>query len=637
VEKAFSPLDEELGLLPGNLAPRQQEHLVHLACFMPFDKVAEMMQEMVSVQTNAETVRRLTQRMGAHMEATEVAADGEHESKEEPLLQRCAFSADGAMISLVHKQWVETRTVAIGEPQEKLNAEGEREIHVGKLSYFSRLAEASTFINLAEVEMRRRRVIETKEVGAVMDGADWCQTFTDRHRPDAVRILDFPHAAEHITKLLETLEQTGMRFPPHVLDRCLHILKHRGPQPLQRMADRLGSDLTQRKGVYEHLDYLRKRVALMQYPQFHSSGWPIGSGMVESANKNVVEARLKGTGMHWERKNVNPMLALRNAVCNDRWREMWQKAVLHHRKQQALYRSARTEQRVQALRAVDHVSSAKSPPQSLSPSTSPQPTSQKVSVPEPLATLHNISGSCAHHPPGRARVKSFPKRSSRVNPDTCLHCGTPLVQLRGRTRRYCSDRCRVRAYYQRQAHIQLLSTSDDLVSHETNTSPQRSREMRAEACLYCGSPLEQSGSRTKRYCSDRCRLRAFHQRQANNKPLTDPLPISHRVKASLARSSEACLCCGTTIGPSRSRTKRYCSDRCRLRAFHQRQANAKSLSTFDDPTLCEVKTSSQRSSQARAETCLCCGTAIEQGRRTRRYCSDRCRVRAFHQRQAKIG
>ncbi len=47
--------------------------------------------------------------------------------------------ADGAMISLVHKQWVETRTVAIGEPQEKPGAEGEREIHVGKLSYFSRL------------------------------------------------------------------------------------------------------------------------------------------------------------------------------------------------------------------------------------------------------------------------------------------------------------------------------------------------------------------------------------------------------------------------------------------------------------------------------------------------------------------
>ena len=269
--------------------------------------------------------------MGTYMEAAQAAesdAPSSQESKDQPAPQRCALSADGAMVPLVKKQWAETRTVSIGEPQEKRSADGEREIHVGQLSYFSRLADASTFIDQAEGEIRRRKVEEAKEVCAVMDGADWLQTFTDRHRPDAVRILDFPHAAEHVTQLLEALEKAGMHFPPHMLDRCLHILKHRGPRALLRLADRLGSDLAQQKGVQEHLDYLLKREAFMQYPEFQRNGWPIGSGMVESANKNIVEARLKGSGMHWERENVNPMLALRNAVCNDRWREMWQKAVL---------------------------------------------------------------------------------------------------------------------------------------------------------------------------------------------------------------------------------------------------------------------------------------------------------------------
>ena len=410
--KVFFPLDEELGLLPGNLAPRQQEHLVHLACFMPFDKVTQMMEELLSVQINEETVRRLTERMGACMEAAEIAADGVPESKEEQPLQRCAFSTDGAMISLVHKQWVETRTVAIGEPQEKLNAQGKREIHVGKLSYFSRLADAASFTNLAEVEMQRRKVREVKEVSAVMDGADWCQTFTDKHRPDAVRILDFPHGAEHVTKLLEALEDAGMHFPELMLDRCLHILKHRGPRPLQRMADRLGSNLAGRKGVHEHLDYLRKRETLMHYPEFRRNGWPIGSGMVESANKNVVEARLKGTGMHWERKNVNPMLALRNAICNDRWREMWQRAVLHHRKLQALQRSARVEQRAQALLAVCNSSSLESPASKpISPSVPSQPASQERSVPPPEAALSSISGPSIHHHTGSARVNRSPQSS----------------------------------------------------------------------------------------------------------------------------------------------------------------------------------------------------------------------------------
>lgn len=123
------PLDEELGLLPGHLAPRQQEHLVHLACFMPFDKVAQMMEEMVSVQTHEETVRRLTEQAESWMEAAqteEVEADGEPASKDARPRERCVISPDGAMLSLVHKQWGETRTVARSSPQEQLNADGER-------------------------------------------------------------------------------------------------------------------------------------------------------------------------------------------------------------------------------------------------------------------------------------------------------------------------------------------------------------------------------------------------------------------------------------------------------------------------------------------------------------------------------
>jgi hypothetical protein len=36
-----------------------------------------------------------------------------------------------------------------------------------------------------------------------------------------------------------------------------------------------------------------------------------------------VEARLKGSGMHWADQHVNPMLALRNIVCSRRWKEDW--------------------------------------------------------------------------------------------------------------------------------------------------------------------------------------------------------------------------------------------------------------------------------------------------------------------------
>lgn len=323
---------------------------------------------------------------------------------------------------------------------------------MSQLSYFSRLADASTFTELAEVEIQRRRVGEVEQACAVTDGADWCQAFTERHRPDAVRILDFPHAAEHVTRLLEAIEEAGVQLQSGMLQRCLHILKHRGPRLLLRMADRLESGLAQHKGIQEHLEYLRKRETLMQYSAFRGQGWPIGSGMVESANKNVVEARLKGAGMHWERKHVNPMLALRNAICNERWQELWQQALTHHRKLQALHRSARAKPRTPVLLAGADVSPQVSP---LAPS---QLVLEAEAPPVPLPPMPEASRpsprrlSCRRkRQAALQRMKCPWHNSSERNAEVCL-CGTPLVRFKGhRPKRYCSDRCRQRAHRERHA------------------------------------------------------------------------------------------------------------------------------------------------------------------------------------------
>ncbi len=57
--------------------------------------------------------------------------------------------------------------------------------------------------------MYGRGVSQAKEVGAATDGADWLQGFIDLHRPDAVRILEFPHAAEHVSAIADALQQAG--------------------------------------------------------------------------------------------------------------------------------------------------------------------------------------------------------------------------------------------------------------------------------------------------------------------------------------------------------------------------------------------------------------------------------------------
>lgn len=91
---------------------------------------------------------------------------------------------------------------------------------------------------------------------------------------------------------------------------------------------------------------MQKRDTQMQYPTYQAAGWPIGSGSVESANKGVVEARLKGAGMRWERQNVNSMLVLRNAVCNRQWHELWRTALAKRRALRTSQRQAASHQRL---------------------------------------------------------------------------------------------------------------------------------------------------------------------------------------------------------------------------------------------------------------------------------------------------
>lgn len=496
---------------------------MHLASCLPFEQAARMIADLLGVRVSAETARRLAEQTGAWMEVVQTQEREEEASRapaDQPAPLQCVMSADGAMISLVHKQWVEVRTLAIGEPVSKRGADGKAETHVDHLSYFSSLSDASTFLELAAGEMQRRKVTQAKQVCAVTDGAEWCQAVADRYRPDAVRILDFPHAAEHLSLLLESCGQAGMQLPNQMLSRCLHILKHRGPAALVRVATRLSPELAQQKGIGEHVEYLRKREALIQYPRFREQGWPIGSGMVESANKLVVQARLKGSGMHWERKNVNPMLALRLAVCNDRWQEMWRKALA--------YRS-HLSTRAPTLPLVQSNQAPASGGTCTSPATAPSPVPAKPRPRIQQASWRQLPSTYSQP----QRTESFPDaETSTPEAVVCRSCGEPIVCVRGhRKRLYCSDACRTRACRARSTTSSSSLPRPMRIKHEVRRLLPRTPIKRS--CSYhppsqpfvkeqtdlcpCGTPVvvvPGRGHRPRLYCSDRCRMRAHRWRHA---------------------------------------------------------------------------------------------------------------------------
>jgi hypothetical protein len=315
VERGFSPLDEELGLGAGHWTPQVEEWCVRLGTWMPFAQAAALLEDLTRVQISEASVRRKTEAAGAIWVQIQTEQVDQLEAtlvEPPPGPAQLVLSGDGAMVPLRGGEWAEVKTVVVGEPKE---ASPERRLH--RLSYFSRLTDAATFGRLALVELHGRGVESAGQVAAVTDGAEWLQGFMDLHRADAIRILDWVHAVERVQRIGEAvLGQQAQTWVESQKQRLWEV----GPGPL--LAE-VHSWLEESPAIGEDVAYLEKRVAQMQDPQFRQQGWPVGSGSVESANKLLVQVRLKGAGMHWERSHVNPMLALRTIVCNDRWKANW--------------------------------------------------------------------------------------------------------------------------------------------------------------------------------------------------------------------------------------------------------------------------------------------------------------------------
>lgn len=394
----FFPLDEALELMAGgSLTPMQEEKLAHVAVWMPCARAAHMLGCTAGVHVSEATVRRHTEKAGkayVEVQTQQSQADLPASEQDKRAPAKLALSSDGAYVSLLHKQWAEVRTVAIGEVKQT-----RKHVSTEHLSSFSRMMDAATFITMAEVETRRRSVLEAADVCAVTDGALWLQDLVDLHRPDAVRILDFCHAAQRVADIVEALMQAGLPVPHDALKRSLHLLKHRGPRWLLTMLTRLQSSPSAVDAIREPLEYLRKREAMMDYPRYQREGWPIGSGSVESANKTVMQARLKGAGMHWEPTHVNPMLAFRTAVCSDRWEEAWDQQItyqLQHQKHCARLRAA-SRQEAAATRFF-HAWWFWLPARPKAPHLSfPPPTPIRLPSP-PAATLPGSCRPTASHP-----------------------------------------------------------------------------------------------------------------------------------------------------------------------------------------------------------------------------------------------
>jgi hypothetical protein len=246
-----------------------------------------------------------------------------------PSTARLPVRTDGAMGPRRGKpEWAEVTTVALGElPGPQWNAtRGVWPVQAEHLSSCSRLTEHATCTRLALVETPRRGVDPAALVCGVVAGADGCQPFFERHRPDAVRILDFPQAREHLATAAQASFGPGTAEVRQWLETQAQLRKHATPATVlaalrARPVAQASDPHAARQQREEALGDFPTRLAPIASADFPAQGYPIGSGIVERANKLVVEARRKGAGLHGARVPVDPMVALRTIVCSDRGEE----------------------------------------------------------------------------------------------------------------------------------------------------------------------------------------------------------------------------------------------------------------------------------------------------------------------------
>lgn len=78
----------------------------------------------------------------------------------------------------------------------------------------------------------------------------------------------------------------------------------------------------QATAISDCVRYFENNISRMDYAKYRELGFDIGSGAIESAHRIIVQTRMKQSGMHWGKDNVQAMVSLRCMYLSDQWTEV---------------------------------------------------------------------------------------------------------------------------------------------------------------------------------------------------------------------------------------------------------------------------------------------------------------------------
>lgn len=306
----LTPRDEKLGIGSGNYSVGVVALAAEVSAGFAFEAGEDFLARRFGLDLCYKQVQRVAERTGAVMYEKEYGLAGALISEEVALISKqkpdvLTMSADGVM---VHSDgaWTEMKCASFGSEQH------------GR-SVIATMEACEKFGELLYLESVRRGLLHAKTVVFVADGAVWIWNLVAHHFPEAVEIVDWYHATQHLWEVANAWYGDGTKKAKDWVKRNKARLMEDGVERVIcsiKQWQPIGDD--KQKTKRENLHYFTTNANRMLYASFEVNGFYIGSGSVESACKQYGQGRLKQAGMRWKRPGIEAIAHLRSAVLNKR-------------------------------------------------------------------------------------------------------------------------------------------------------------------------------------------------------------------------------------------------------------------------------------------------------------------------------
>ena len=316
------PLPLRLGVTPRGRSRRLERVLTDFGCEHAFAQAAERVAEHYGFRIGASAVRATTLKH-AHRARAGLQAEYRQSFRVLPAVgaEQVIAEADGTLICTVApgkrsgkrpRNWEEMRLVAAQAKDSATTIYG------------------ATFGSVADTGCRWGHCVRAagwglnSQIHAVGDGADWIRLQSQEvFQEQGTFLCDFYHVSEY----LGAAAPSCRRRQPEQWRRTQQQRLRRGA--FQKVIAALAEHLEPVGTVPEEAPvrnghrYLSNRTKCLDYPRALALGLPIGSGMIESGHRHVLQARLKKAGTAWLHDNADQIAHLRVVRANHQWLSLW--------------------------------------------------------------------------------------------------------------------------------------------------------------------------------------------------------------------------------------------------------------------------------------------------------------------------